>query len=109
MCGFEIGTDSHKISLFAGDIILFLTKPVQSLACLQERLGTYSSFSVYKFNLDKSEILPLSVFDFSRVKNKFPFKWSPMGFKYLGVFVASNLKISTSSIELFFFRGWENI
>lgn len=69
-----------------------MTNPEQSLSHLQELLGTYSSFSGYKVNLDKSEILPLSVFDFSRVKHKFPFKWSPMGFKYLGVFVDSNLK-----------------
>ncbi len=92
ICGFEIGTDTHKISLFADDIILFLTNPENSLSYLQELLGTYSSFSGYKVNLDKSEILPLSVFDFNRVKHKFPFKWSPMGFKYLGVFVDSNLK-----------------
>lgn len=80
------------ISLFADEIILFLTNPEHSLSCLQELLGTYSSFSGYKVNLEKSEILPMSASDFIRLKHKFPFKWSPMGFKYLGVFVDSDSK-----------------
>ena len=63
-----------------------------SCLSLGRRKGEYSSFSGYKVNLDKSEILPLSVFGFSRVKHKFPFNWSPLGFKYLGVFVDSNPK-----------------
>uniref|UniRef100_A0A3Q3BNZ9 Reverse transcriptase domain-containing protein n=1 Tax=Kryptolebias marmoratus TaxID=37003 RepID=A0A3Q3BNZ9_KRYMA len=90
--GFEIGTDVHKISLFADDIILFLTNPERSLYHLQDLLDKYSSFSGYKVNLEKSEVLPISVSDHNKVKNMSNFKWSPEGFKYLGVFVDGHLK-----------------
>ena len=41
--------------------------------------------------MDKSEILPLSVFDHHTIKHKFPFRWSPMGFTSLGIMVDGNL------------------
>lgn len=61
--GFGIGPEMHKISLFADDILLFLTDPIDSLSNLQNVLQLYSTFSGYKVNIDKSVILPLSEFD----------------------------------------------
>lgn len=89
--GFEIGPTTHKISLFADDILLFLTNADSSLSRLVELLNLYSSFSGYKINLDKSEILPLSEFNKDTIQHNFPFKWSPSGIKYLGILVNKDL------------------
>ncbi len=82
--GFEIGPETHKISLFADDILLFLTNPKESLFSLQNTLQLYSTFSGYKVNIDKSDILPLSGFDCTALDG-FSFKCSPSGIKYLGI------------------------
>lgn len=89
--GFEIGPEVHKISLFADDILLFLTNPKESLFSLQSTLQLYSTFSGYKFNIDKSEILPLSGFDCTALDG-FSFKCSPSGIKYLGIQVDCDFK-----------------
>ena len=89
--GFEVGPHTHKLSLFADDLVLFLTKPEHSLSHLQNLLQRYSSFSGYKVHFDKSEILPLSVFDHHTIKHQLPFRWLPMGLTYLGIMVDGNL------------------
>lgn len=89
--GFKTGPEIQKISLFADDILLFLTDPVDSLSNSQNVLQSYSTFSGYKVNIDKSEILPLSGFDYTSL-NTFSFKCSPAGIKYLGIHVDGNLK-----------------
>lgn len=55
-----VGPDTHNISLFADDIIVYITIPESSLSHLNSLLKLYSSFSGYKVNLVKSEILMLS-------------------------------------------------
>ncbi len=90
--GFYIRSEIHKISLFADDILLVLTNPTYSLTHLQKLLHSYSQFSGYKVNFDKSEILPLSTVEYKTVSGKLPFKFPPAGFKYLGIYVDGDLQ-----------------
>uniref|UniRef100_A0A8C8FSD8 Regulator of G-protein signaling 7 n=1 Tax=Oncorhynchus tshawytscha TaxID=74940 RepID=A0A8C8FSD8_ONCTS len=90
--GFQVGQIMHKVSLFLDNIILFLPDPTGSLSKLQKLLGTYSSMSGYKVNMDKSEILPLTRFDYSICEKTGPFRWSPQWFKYLGITVDNYLR-----------------
>ena len=58
--GILIGNNTHKISLYADDIVLFLTHPDTSLNALLNLIDNFSSFSGYKINWGKSEILSLA-------------------------------------------------
>ena len=87
-----MGQINHKISLFADNIILFLSDLTGSPSKLQMLLGTYSSISGYKVNMDKSEILPLTRFDYSICERTGPFIWLPQGFKCLGITVDNDLR-----------------
>ncbi len=89
--GLAIGTTQHKISLYADDVLLFLSSPESSIPPLINIITLFSLFSGYKINLTKSEALPLgSLTDMPSTISPFPFKWSPAGFRYLGIFVTPN-------------------
>ena len=90
--GFQVGQLTHKISLFADDVILFLTDPARSVIKLQALLDNYSIISGYKVNYEKSEVLPLSKIDRRDLCQPDSFKWAPKGFTYLGIQVDSILK-----------------
>lgn len=90
--GVQVGQLNHKMSLFADDVILFLTDPTQSLTKLITLLNNYSTISGYKVNYEKSEMLPLTKADWSKLSQTNSFKWSPNGFTYLGIQVDSDLK-----------------
>ncbi len=90
--GFYIGSEIHKLSLFADDILLFLTNPTDSLTHLQKLLHSYSQFSGYKVNFDKSKILPISTVEYKTVSGKLPFTFSPAAIKFLGIYADGDLK-----------------
>lgn len=48
--GFSVGDIVHKISLYADDILVFLTKPDTSLRALLNVIDYFSTFSGYKIN-----------------------------------------------------------
>lgn len=87
-----MGQIMHKINLMADDIIIYLTNPFDSLVKLKTVLHTFGSVSGYKVNYDKSEILPLSNFDYTEHQQRGPFKWAPSGIRYLGVVIDNNLR-----------------
>jgi len=72
--------------------IFYLTNPFDSLAKLKTVVHTFGSVSGYKVNYAKSEILPLSNFDYVEHQQRGPFKWSPSGIRCLGIMVDNNLK-----------------
>ncbi len=57
--GIFVGEREHKINLYADDLPLFLTKPNQSVPCVIDTISRFSSFSGYKINFSKSEVMPL--------------------------------------------------
>ena len=61
------------------------TTPVPGLIDVIDR---FSCFSGYKINLAKSEAMPLGTLStIPTTVPSFPFKWSPNGFVYLGIFI----------------------
>ena len=86
----ENGQLCHKITLYADDVLILLTHPETSVPGLIDVIDRFSCFSGYKINLAKSEAMPLGTL--SKIPTTvpaFPFKWSPNGFVYLGIFVLS--------------------
>lgn len=85
--GLPIGDRQHKITLYADDVLIFMTKTEISTPNL-DTISKFSEFSGYKINFDKSEAMPLgSLKHQPNTLCPFPFKWSPSGFVYLGIHI----------------------
>ena len=86
--GLNVGVKSHKISLYADDVLLFMLNPSVSVPRLIQIIDRYAAFSGYKVNFSKSEAMPLGNLKHPPENpNPFPFKWSSTGFIYLGIYI----------------------
>lgn len=81
----------HKVSLYADDMLLFISDPLTSLPELSTLLTKFGRLSGYKVNFEKSELMPISSVDRSYFGTT-PFKFSPNKIKYLGIWVTRNHK-----------------
>ena len=98
--GVEGGGREHKLMLYADDILLLIKDPVHSLPPLMDTIQTYSELSGYKINWSKSEAMPISTSCHSNAVSQFGFRWVPIGMKYLGIKLISDLdKIVTLNYE----------
>jgi len=81
----------HKVSLYADDLLVYLSNPIQSLTVLTDVLESYGKISGYKLNFFKSTLflinLLATVIDF----NSFSFKQAEE-FSYLGVKITRTYK-----------------
>jgi len=92
LSGVTLGDIEYKISLYADDILLFITKPENSIPALVAIIDQFGQISGYKINYDKSEALPLGDFGDRASLVNFPFRWSSTGFVYLGVRVSAKVE-----------------
>lgn len=102
--GLTTADKQHKITLYADDVLLFLTRPEISTRNLIEVINKLSVFSGYRINFSKSEAMPLgSLKQKPKIPSPFPFKWSPTGFVYLGIYItpAFNQMYKANFIPLF--------
>lgn len=54
-----IGQIQHKMTLYAGDVLVVLNQPEISIPSLVETINKFSDISGYKINFNKSEVMPL--------------------------------------------------
>ena len=88
MAGLDMGEKSHKISLYADDVLLFMLNPSVSVPCLIQIIDRFAAFSGYKVNFSKSEAMTLgNLRQPPDIPKPFPFKWSPTGFIDLGIYI----------------------
>lgn len=73
----------YKLSLYADDLLLYITDPTLSIPADLSILENFSTFSGYKLNLAKSECFPINTAARHIQQSDFPFQFSPSGFKYL--------------------------
>ena len=59
--GIDVGPQKHKISLYADDVLLFLSNPKVSITRVAEIIKTFGRFSGYKISYSKSEAMPLTL------------------------------------------------
>uniref|UniRef100_A0A3Q3FRX3 Reverse transcriptase domain-containing protein n=1 Tax=Labrus bergylta TaxID=56723 RepID=A0A3Q3FRX3_9LABR len=90
--GVTLGDTEYRISLYADDILLFITNPESSMPVLESIISEFGQISGYKINYDKSEALPLGDFGVPDTLVNFPFRWSISGFTYLGIRVSADIK-----------------
>lgn len=81
----------QKISLFADDILVYLSSPEQSLVQLFSTLEQYGSFSGYKLNVLKTQILSFKYCPSVNMKKNYTFGWDAESIKYLGVNIPIDL------------------
>lgn len=91
--GISRGGLTHTVSLYADDLLLYVTNPITSTPEILRILQEFGNISGYKLNFNKSEYFPIS----SNAKEypNLPFKLSAESFTYLGV------KVTKSYYSLF--------
>lgn len=81
----------QKISLYADDLILYISNPDGSLPVVLSTLNAFGNISGYKINLQKSEIFPVNLLAQTYSLHKFPFKVTLDKFTYLGVRITKDV------------------
>ncbi len=90
--GIDIGKIQNRISLYADDIILYLTSPEKSIPVVLDLIDKFGRISGYKINFGKSNAFLLNSPISNNLKAISPFAWTQNGFKYLGVNVSPRLE-----------------
>lgn len=87
--GYNTKYTVNKISLYADDILLFISQPQTTIALILSLINLFGSFAGYRVNWDKSEIMPICIMDHEWL-HQFPFRVTKERFKYLGVVITKN-------------------
>lgn len=85
-----LGGVDHRISLYADDIVLFLSRPEESLPPLLELFNNFGELSGYTINWDKSEFMPLKGGLSPNFLKNLPFRVVKDKIKYLGIDIPKN-------------------
>uniref|UniRef100_A0A8C5H2E5 Reverse transcriptase domain-containing protein n=1 Tax=Gouania willdenowi TaxID=441366 RepID=A0A8C5H2E5_GOUWI len=85
-----------KLSLFADDLLLYVSDPIKNIPYIQTILQTFGSFSGYTINILKSVSYPINDPALELRQMDIPFKINSSGFKYLGI----NITRTISSLFL---------
>ena len=86
------GGEEHRLSLYADDLLLFVSDPILSVPHILHALLRFGKFSGYKLNFSKSECYPVNNLALQIQENVLPFKTSRNGFKYLGINITRDMK-----------------
>lgn len=81
----------QQVSLYADDLLLYVSDPINSFPAIQLLLKNFGSFSGYKLNFQKSECYPINELALKISQNSIPFRLATSGFKYLGVNITRSL------------------
>lgn len=80
------GRHQH-LSLYADDILLYISNPEKSIPPLFDLIDKFGSFSGFTINWEKSELMPISDDLDKEFLEKVKFKIANNSFKYLGIMI----------------------
>lgn len=89
--GLNIAGENHKLSLYADDIIIYLTNPESSIVPLMEIINNFGSISGYTLNVSKSEVMLSDCVIKEEIKKQYNFHWDTETIKYLGIKITKDL------------------
>ena len=89
--GIHRGGIENRVSLYADDLLLYVTNPHSSLPNIMSILKEYGEVSGYKLNYSKSELFPINKPAQSLSYSHFPFKITTNSFRHLGVVVTRRI------------------
>lgn len=92
LTGIQRGGESHKLCLYADDLLLFLSNPEDTIPLALSSINKFGQVSGYKLNLSKSVLFPINKKAQQLTFQGFPFKITKDHFNYLGVCVTNNYK-----------------
>lgn len=81
----------HKVSLYADDLLLYVSDPVACSPHIVDLLSKFGTFSGYRLNFSKSECFPLNNLALQLPATTLPFPMSAPGFRYLGINITRTL------------------
>lgn len=85
--GIDRGGLTHKLSLYADDLILYLSDPSVSIPKAPEIISNFGKISGFKINLNKSLLFPISDQDRQMSFDRYSLTETRDTFTYLGVSV----------------------
>lgn len=88
--GIHRGGEEHRLSLYADNLLLYVSDPILSIPHITHVLKWFGTFSGYKLNFSKSECYPVKALQIQ--DNALPFQMSRNGFKYLGITITRNMQ-----------------
>lgn len=89
--GITVGEKEQRLSLFADDIVVFLTNLETSIPALNNTLTEFKAFSGYKINNNKSALLFLNEDERRNPMYHGQYADAPEGFTYLGVKITPSI------------------
>ena len=92
--GYSTKNGTYKLSMYADDMLLFLTQPNIALPNLLQTLNIFSSLSGLSVNVSKSIGMPINIpsAQLESLRSSFNFSWSMESLPYLGIFLTPNIK-----------------
>lgn len=87
-----INKEEHKLSLYADDVILYLTETTSTIPHLKRLISQYRSYSGYKDNVDKTVAMIINGGIPQSLKLQSGFRWPKEGIKYLGIYIPQTLQ-----------------
>ena len=85
--GFKFDANEHKISLYADDILLYITYLDNYIPHLLNTIKEFGSYSGYKIHYHKSNAVFLHTTPTEEMLSSSGFNSTPKGFKCLGIFI----------------------
>lgn len=92
-CGVKREGTEYRVSLYADDLIMYVTDPVVSIPGILSILQSFGSVSGYKLNIQKSICFPVNTPALQIQSTNIPFNLTKPGFKYLGVNITRSLDL----------------
>ena len=92
LVGIRRGGLMNKVSLYADDLLLFLTNPTVTIPIALDLILKFGQVSGYKLNLTKSVLFPINDKARQLSYQNFPFAVSVDSFTYLGVCVTQKYR-----------------
>ena len=92
--GIQIGKEEVKLSLFAGDMFLYIENPKNTTRKLLELINEYSKVARYKINTQKSLAFLYTNNEKTKreIKETIPFTIAMKRIKDLGIYLPKKLK-----------------
>lgn len=83
--------DDQKLALFADDVLVYPCNPMRSLPALMTCLNEYGSFSGYRLNIQKTQILSFDYNPPIDLLQECQLNWNEKSIEYLGIQIPKDL------------------